>query len=142
MINNYSKIRLILSVLLIIIWIIIGFEFYNLSVNFDMSIKAIGDHIEWFPILLLFIGSILFVSNKLWADIISFFALIFLLIYSIIWFITDFKQCRDDVVGSCINYFLEKHLLLNSAMWFPILIFLVLLYLSFEFYKRKHKVYE
>src|SRR5687767_14812565 len=131
MINKYSKIRLGLFLLLIIQCCIIGWNSYNLPIQW----------INPLPVTLFLIGSILFAFNKLWADIITFFAYIYLLINTIIMIVLEFKQCRQDILDSCFDYIL-KQFSLDFALLFPILILLTLLYLSFEFYKRKYKIYK
>jgi hypothetical protein len=68
--KKYSKIRLILSILLALLLVIISIEIFSSGAY-------------WFPVALILAGSILFSINKRWADYISFSVFVFIFIYAI-----------------------------------------------------------
>jgi hypothetical protein len=129
--SKYSKTRLMLSLLLIIPCVYVAIVSYQLP----------NEYINLLPVTLFSIGSIMFIFNKLWADIITFFSFLFLIINGVMLIILDFKNCREDIEPSCVIYILEQFKL-DLAILFPTFIFMILVYLLLEFYKRKYRVYK
>lgn len=125
MTKNYSKVRIFLSVSLIIFWICVGLQLYSLGLNY----------IKWQPFLILLTGSFLFTLNKTWADIISFFTFSFGLFYSFVNFYCSYKFIGFE--ESFINTLIWQ-LSLDLLNPLGITIFILIeLYLLKTFYKKR-----
>lgn len=125
MTEHYSKIRLFLSVLLFLFWILIGIEIYPLGFSF----------IKWQPFIILLGSSLLFTFNKTWADIVSIFTFVFALIYTFvnIYLSYEFLESESNFIS-----FLIWQLSLDVLSPFGLTVFiLIVLYLVIDLCKKR-----
>lgn len=125
MTERYSKIRLFLSVLLFLFWILIGIEAYPLGISF----------IKWQPFIILLGSSLLFTFNKTWADIVSIFTFVFALIYTFvnIYLSYEFLESESSFIS-----FLIWQLSLDVLNPFGLTVFiLIVLYLVIDLCKKQ-----
>lgn len=122
MTNKYSKIRISLTVLLSVFWIL-----FVLSVTIFPTISNI------LPILLVFIGSVLFVLNRKWSDYISFSTFVFGFVISITGRI---EYCLNSEF--CGNAIYESLTLDKVETLFMFISILIVAYLLTTFFRVKN----
>ena len=123
--KEYSNIRVLLSVALVILFLILGGE----------SSKSREIQLNFLPITLFLVGTILFTLNRKWADYISFSIMTFVFVGSITIIVDNCRIVPKICEKDYLNWQLENNKL---EIAFLIISGLVLTYLISNFFKVKN----
>lgn len=125
--KNYPKIRLILIVSFLILWIFVCLNALSMGFSF----------INWFPVLVLFFGSFLFALNKRQSDIISSIVFSGSIFYLIANLYTSYT--RREMETGFIDYAIWQ-LSIDKIEFFGLsILFLASIYLLVRLYTAKFK---